>query len=125
MSTPTTTCTDCGSRIAQQQEKAIGMPRDEAYQWVWADDEGSWVCEVTGNEHVPGEPKRPVQVTITFNNGNETMMRLSLAEYNNFIVAPITEALDDGEASWTLQDLNPQRHTSLVLWARGLFTVTA
>jgi hypothetical protein len=66
-----------------------------------------------------------VQVTITFNNGNETMMRLSLAEYNNFIVAPITEALDDGEASWTLQDLNPQRHTSLVLWARGLFTVTA
>ena len=65
------------------------MPRDKAYEMVWADDEGSWVCPETGNEHVPGEPKRPVQVTITFNNGEtRRWMRLSLAEYGNFIVTP-------------------------------------
>jgi len=124
MSEPTTTCKDCGVRIVTQEEKAIGEPRERAYQQVWADFEGNWVCPVTGNEHVPGEPNRPVQVTITYGD-NETMMRLSLAEYGNFIADPIIAAVDDGEASWDLQAANAERHASLMTWAHRLFGVTA
>jgi hypothetical protein len=53
------------------------------------------------------------------------MMRLSLAEYGNFIVNPVLDALDDGDASWDLQEQNPERHASLATWARNLFKVTA
>jgi len=120
MSEPTTTCKDCGVRIVAQDEKALSGE----HQTVLADFEGNSVCPVTGNEHAPGEPNRPVQVTITYGD-NETMMRLSLAEYGNFIVNPVLDALDDGDASWDLQEQNPERHTSLMTWARGLFKVTA
>ncbi len=120
MGEPTTTCKDCGARIVQQDEKALSGE----HQTVLADFEGNWVCPVTGNEHVPGEPSRPVQVTITYGD-NETMMRLSLAEYGNFIADPIISALDDGDAAWDLSEQNPERHTSLATWARNLYKVTA
>jgi hypothetical protein len=50
---PATHCRDCGQRLHQQQEKALGEPRDRAWQMVWADDEGQWGCPRTGDEHVP------------------------------------------------------------------------
>jgi hypothetical protein len=44
------TCADCGKPLHQQAEKAVGSGE---WQMVWADDEGSWVCQVTGDEHDP------------------------------------------------------------------------
>lgn len=46
-------CRDCRRPIRQQMDKAIGEPRDQAWQAVWTDDDGSWVCTVTGDEHDP------------------------------------------------------------------------
>lgn len=120
MSEPIATCADCGARIVQQDEKALSGE----HQTVWADFEGEWVCPVTGNEHEPGEPNRPVQVIVKYRD-TETMMLLSLAEYGNFIANPIIAAVDDGEAAWDLEQQNPERLASLAHWARNLFRVTA
>ena len=41
-------CKDCHRHIHQQMEKAVG---NGEWQGVWTDDDDSWVCEVTGDEH--------------------------------------------------------------------------
>jgi hypothetical protein len=115
-----TTCKKCDDVIAQQAEKALSGE----VQMVWANLRGEWVCEVDGDEHEPGEVHRGVEVHVTYA-GSSTMLRLTLAEYGNFIVRPITEALDDGEAAWDLQDRNPERHRTLNLWARNLYKITS
>lgn len=38
--------------LHQTLEKAIGEPRDDAWQTVWHDGV-EWVCPETGNEHRP------------------------------------------------------------------------
>jgi hypothetical protein len=43
-------CTDCGLSLHPQAEKAVGSGE---WAMVWADADGAWVCERTGNEHVP------------------------------------------------------------------------
>jgi hypothetical protein len=48
-----TRCKDCGAKIYQQLEKAIG---DGTWAVVWTGERGDWTCERTGNEHEPGEP---------------------------------------------------------------------
>ena len=44
----TQVCRDCGKVLHQIAEKALSGE----HALVWADDEDSWVCEKTGNEHV-------------------------------------------------------------------------
>lgn len=43
-----TRCKDCGKALEQQAEKALSGE----WAMVWADAEGDWVCEKTGDEHV-------------------------------------------------------------------------
>jgi hypothetical protein len=109
-------CRDCGLTIEQRPEKALSGE----VQMVWADNGGEWVCDVTGDEHVPGEPKRPVKVIVE-HGSSQTYVLLSLAEYGNFIARPIIEALDDADVSAADVD----RHNSIALWAAGLYRVTS
>jgi hypothetical protein len=115
-------CRECGIPVRQQMEKAIGSGE---WAMVWGDNAGEWTCPVSGDEHVPStdEPKRPVEVQVRFGT-TSTMIRLSLAEYGNFMVSPMLDALDDGEESWQLQELDPERHGTLYAWASGLYGVT-
>lgn len=49
-------CSDCGRPIQQTLEKAIGEPRESAWATVWMSNEtNAWTCEVTGDEHRPGD----------------------------------------------------------------------
>jgi hypothetical protein len=48
-------CTGCGAYIAQQEEKALSGE----VQVVWATiSGGEWICDLTGEEHVPMHPVR-------------------------------------------------------------------
>lgn len=58
-------CRHCGATIQQGDEKAL----DGTYAVVWANDDGEWVCPVTGDEHEPecahlwdGHPSNPTCV---------------------------------------------------------------
>lgn len=53
----TRTCKDCGAAITQASEKAL----DGTYAVVWTDWDGAWICEPTGNEHVPDAPNSVYQ----------------------------------------------------------------
>jgi hypothetical protein len=114
-------CKDCGQGIAPQEEKALSGEVQTVFATLTT---GEWVCPVTGDEHVPGVPRRDVQVIVKHGT-SETMVRLSLAEAGNFVFSPIIDALDDGDASFDLVESDPERHASLMRWARGLYGVTA
>lgn len=58
-----THCIDCGREIQQALEKAVGEPRDRAWEIVWRDG-GEWICPVTGNEHRPGPVITPHETTM-------------------------------------------------------------
>jgi len=48
-------CKKCAQPLVRQAEKAIGEPRDRAWQEVWmSTTTDSWICAVDGNEHEPG-----------------------------------------------------------------------
>lgn len=47
-----TTCKDCGETIAQVEDKAL----DGTHAVVWSSTESGWICERTGDEHVPVPP---------------------------------------------------------------------
>jgi hypothetical protein len=113
-------CKDCGQVIAPQEEKALSGEVQTVFATL---TDGTWVCPVTEEEHEPGTPRRNVQVIVK-HLGNETMVRLSLAEAGNFIFSPIMDALDDGDASFDLVETDPERHASLTRWAAGLYGVT-
>jgi len=115
----TSTCRDCGQHIRLGSEKALSGESE----MVWVGDAGRWVCEVTGNEHAPGEPRHNFEVTLTFGD-KSWMVRLSLAEAGNFVIRPITEALDDGEAAWAMAESDPERLAMLRRWAEGMYGVT-
>lgn len=58
-----TGCKDCGAKLHQAAEKAIG---DGVYAVVWTDETGSWICPETGDEHAPSdEAVRPFEVEFT------------------------------------------------------------
>ena len=52
MQTETGICKDCGHPIAHVFDKAL----DGTTALVWADSTGDWICEPTGDEHVPDGP---------------------------------------------------------------------
>ena len=74
------------------------------------------------------DTERPVTVTVQHGD-TETMIRLSLAEFGNFVARPIIETLDDSEASWDMQEAEDpeerERFHTLFGWATGLYRVTA
>ena len=51
MNIETGTCKDCGLSIVHVAEKALNGKTAV----VWTDGFGSWICDVTHNEHVPGD----------------------------------------------------------------------
>jgi hypothetical protein len=47
--TYTSRCRRCGTPVRQLAEKALSGE----VQWVWASEDGGWVCPVDSNEHAP------------------------------------------------------------------------
>lgn len=78
-------CKDCGHDIVLSEDKAVGSGE---YQTVWSDDSG-WVCDQTGDEHVPDGPDSTYQRDLDFATEGMSASELLVDSVFNDVVSDV------------------------------------
>ena len=105
-------CRDCGRSIHQALDKAIGEPAESAWAMVWMSDEtNEWTCEVTGNEHRPGDSPYTEEDRTRFMEGQCHALALAVGDLLEQSGEPVEyiAAWLDPRGEEALEDLDPSQ----------------